>query len=275
MSEEFKQITGEKEGPTSIIMAGVHGDEKCGITAVEEVLPNLKLERGRVFFGYGNPLAISQSKRFIEANLNRMFKKDTLLSEEDKGSYEFGRAQYLKKYLNQSDALLDIHASRTPESRPFVICEDRAKGIAEYLPVNLVVSGFDEFEPGGTDYYMNSQGKVGICLECGFIDDPNSLEVAKKGIVAFLKARGHLENGSKEQKQTYVRVYSLYMTKTDIFTLSKDFNDFEEIKADQVIGMDGGKKIRAQKDSLIIFARNCTKKGSEAFLLGEKKDGFA
>ena len=275
MLEEITQITGKEKGPTSIILAGIHGDEKCGVDALKRTLLNLKIERGRVLFGYGNPRAIEANKRFVEANLNRMFKNDGLLSKNDMESYEYKRAQFLKSYLNQADALLDIHASFTPNSKPFVICEENAKGVIEYLPVDLIVSGFDKVEPGGTDYYMNSIGKIGICIECGYLGNPESTEIAQKGILAFLKARGHILNDVVAKKQSYIRMYDLYSTKTNNFTLSKTFYDFEEISKDQIVGIDGKKEIKTEKDSIILFARNREQIGEEAFLLGEKKNSLA
>lgn len=274
MFQEITKITSREEGTTSIVLVGVHGDERCGIKALEKILPNLKIERGTVLFGYGNPRAIKANKRFTEVNLNRMFNVDKQLTENDKKSYEYQRAQFLKTYLNKAEALLDIHASFIPSSKPFVICEANAKGIIEYLPVSLVVSGFDKIEPGGTDYYMNSIGKIGICIECGYLGDPESIEIAEKGIYAFLKARGHILNDVTPKKQSYNCIYDLYSTKTNNFTLSKNFYDFEEISKDQVIGMDGGKEVRANKDSIILFARSRERIGEEAFLLGEKKNSL-
>ncbi|MFH1145855.1 MAG: succinylglutamate desuccinylase/aspartoacylase family protein [bacterium] len=274
MFEEITQLIGKGKGPISIILAGVHGDEKCGVEAVGKILPNLKIERGKVLFCYGNPRAIEANQRFTEINLNRMFKSDDLLSKNEKESYEYKRAQFLKNYFNQADALLDIHASFTPNSKPFIICEANAKGIIEYLPVDLIVSGFDKVEPGGTDYYMNSIGKIGICVECGYLGNHESAKIAEESIFAFLKARGHITNDANPRKQSYVRVYDLYMTKTDNFTLSKPFDDFEEISKDQIIGTDGEKEIRVEKESVILFARNRKQVGDEAFLLGEKKNSL-
>ncbi len=271
MFEEIIEIKGAGPGPTSIILAGVHGNEKCGITAFEKILPNLVIEKGTVLFGYGNPKALERNQRFMEANLNRMFKNTDLLSNHEKASYEYSRAQFLKKYLDQASALLDIHASYTPESNPFIICEAKAKKIAEYLPADLVVSGFDDIEPGGTDYYMNDTGKIGICLECGYLENPQSIVVAEQGILAFLKARGHLPNNLQLLKQSHVQMYQLYLTKTDSFVLSKTFRDFELISLGQIIGIDGVENIIAKKESVILFARNRQRIGEEAFLLGEAK----
>ena len=39
MFEEITQLTGKEKGPASIILAGVHGDEKCGVEALKKILP--------------------------------------------------------------------------------------------------------------------------------------------------------------------------------------------------------------------------------------------
>lgn len=274
MFEGIKKIIGKKNGSTSIILAGVHGNEKCGVEAFKKILQDIQIDRGQVFFVYGNPKAIEENKRFIEANLNRMFKNENLFSKYEMESYEYGRAQFLKNYLNQADALLDIHASLTPNSTPFVICEPNAKTIAKYLPVNLIVSGFDKIEPGGTDYYMNSLGKIGMCVECGYNNDPSSSEIAEKAIFAFLKIRGHLFNDLMPQKKSYLKIHTSYTTKTNDFNLSKSFADFEEVSAGQIIGIDGDQTVSTQKNAIILFARNRKKIGDEAFLLGEKKNSL-
>lgn len=275
MYEDITELRGKEKGPTSIILAGVHGDERCGVEILKKTLLNLEIASGRVLFGYGNPKAIEVNRRFTEANLNRMFKDTTQLSKDEKQSYEYARAQFLKTYLDQADALLDIHASFTPRSTPFIICEMNAKDIVKYLPVDLVVSGFDNVEPGGTDHYMNRTGKIGICVECGYLNDPKSIQTAEESIIAFLKARGHLPNNIPPKKQSHIRVYDLYTTETNNFTLSKPFNDFEELLKDQIIGTDGKNDVFAQKESVILFARNVQEAGDEAFLLGEKKGSLA
>ncbi len=273
MNENFIELNGEEKGATSVVLVGVHGDEKCGIDAMEKILPTLKIKKGCVLIGYGNPKAIEQNVRFTEANLNRMFKLDSYISENEKNSYEFERAQFIKKYLNQSDALLDVHASSSPTSKSFLICEANAKDIAKYLPFDLTVSGFDEFEPGGTDYYMNSIGKIGICVECGYLGSPTSTQTAEQSILAFLAVQGHIEKDLKIYKQPLVKIYDLYETKTDNFLLAKEFEDFEKVSKNQIIGIDGDDKIITPSDGVILFAKNRNKIGDEAFLLGEyKKD---
>ena len=69
-------------------------------------------------------------------------------------------------------------------------------------------------------------------------------------------------------------MFKKYFAKTDTFTLSKPFENFEVVEKDQLIGIDGQERINSPKRSLILFAHNGTKIGDEVFLLGEEKEGF-
>jgi succinylglutamate desuccinylase len=271
MFEDVIELKGQEPGPVSMILVGVHGNERCGIDAIEELLPSLKIQKGRVLIAYGNPKAIDQNVRYTEANLNRLFKSDEMLSEREKDSCEYSRAQFLKKYLDQADCLLDIHASLTPNSQRFVICEKNAQKITKYLPVSLVVSGFDEVEPGGTDYYMNQQDKIGICIECGYFDDASSKEVAKESIFSFLAICENIAGITKEYSQASVAIKGMHSTKNN-FVLTRQFKDFEQVNEGEVIGIDGVEEIKMPFNGVILFARNRNIPNEEAFLYGEYKN---
>jgi succinylglutamate desuccinylase len=275
MREEFMQYTGNEDGPTSVVLVGVHGDEVCGVRALDLLLPSMRIERGTVWFGYGNPRAIEQGVRFTENNLNRMFKDDDAFLSDKKKSYEYDRAQYIKQYLDRADALLDVHASYTPDSAPFLICEQNAAGIMEYMPINRVVSGFDAIQPGGTDYYMNRKGKIGICVECGYLGDLSSTQRALESIRVFLACRGHISYEVAIREQSIIRINSMYLAQTDQFRLARQFCDFEELYTGEIIGVDGVETRCVERASVILFARDCDKKEEEAFLLGEKVSGLA
>ena len=267
--DDFIEIKGKEIGKTSIILVGVHGNEVCGIEAIEELLPNLDIQTGTVLIGYGNPVAIEKNVRFTEANLNRMFNDEGKLTEKDRNSYEYKRAQHLKQQLQRADALLDIHASATPQSKPFIICEKNAEGVYKILPFDLIVHGFDSVEPGGTDYYMNKIGKVGICAECGYLGDLSSKDKAKETILNFLTSQEHIGGKLSSIDQKVITMKEIYITKTNNFSLAKKFSDFEELKGGTQIGNDSGEEIIAPYDGVILFARNRNSVGEEGFLFGE------
>jgi len=263
---------GKKKGPTSVIMAGVHGNEVCGIKAFKKIIPKLEIERGTVHFIIGNPKAVKANKRYIGFNMNRLFIKKSF-PEKIRKTYEYSKAQDIKKFLNESDALLDIH-STTNKSEPFIICEKRSFNVAKSLPKEFkkIVYGFDGIEPGGTDGYMNKQGKIGICIECGQHLDKKSITIAIKAIQIFLENRKHI-NFSKVKnpstKKQIIQINSIYNTKTNSFVLSKTFNDFTPIKKGEIIGVDGNTVVYAKNNSIILFAHSSSVKGSEGFLLGK------
>lgn len=273
----FATFEGVESGRVSTITVGVHGNETPGPNALGLVLPELRLDAGRVYFGYGNPRALRKGVRSVGPNLNRMFLSDEELSEEERGSYEYGRAQKMKRYLDKSEVLLDIHGTKNPVSSPFVICEPNGYEIVSQLPYDLVASGFDEFEPGGTDYYMNMQGKIGICAEAGYNLAPDSVDRARDTMFAFLRARGHLEGETIRRIQRHVAIYSMYRTKTPDFSLEKILDNFAEVPAGQVIGYDGGIEVAAEKPSLVLFADTLRheKVDSEAFLLCQDQPAIA
>ncbi|MFA6537565.1 MAG: succinylglutamate desuccinylase/aspartoacylase family protein [Patescibacteria group bacterium] len=269
MIDKFIIIKGKVAGPKSMVLAGVHGNEVCGIKALQKIIPKIKIDCGQVIFGFGNPRAIRKNIRQTAENLNRMFKSVSEYSKKQKQSYEYKRAQLLKKYFDKVEVLLDLHASFAPNDRPFVICKKKDQEFAKFLPLKTVVFGFDAIEPGGTDYYMNQKGKVGFCVECGYFTDNKAVKVAEKTILNFLKARGHLKSNLKKEKQKYLQVNYLYYTKTNKFVLKKEFADFEKIKKGQLIGFDGTKKVLSPQTGFILFSTNREKKGSEGFLLGK------
>jgi len=273
--KDFIRFKATSAGPKSVVFAGVHGNETGGISAVKELLKNFTIDFGSVVFVFGNPEAIKSKVRFTEFNLNRAFKNEDQYSDEVKNTYEYKRAQVLKKYLQDSDVLLDIHSSSNSKSEPFVICERNAKEIINYFPKEFkkIVHGFDDIEPGGTDWYMNSLGKIGICIECGFHENPRAITLAKETIMDFLIARGHFKNKDSQVSanyRCYVQMINLYNTKSDSFVIAKNFADFEELKKGDIIGVDGGTDVVADKNCIILFPQSKKKTGEEAFLLGEK-----
>ncbi len=269
MLEKYPIIkTGKNPGKTSVILAGIHGNEPCGIVAFESILDGLNIENGTVIFQIGNPKAVEKNVRFVDMNLNRAFKNIDELTENELKTYEYGVSVELKSLLDKSDALLDIHSSRNIDSKQFVITEPKNNFISEQLPFDLVVSGFDEFEPGGTDSYMNLNNKIGICVECGQHDDPTAVDKAIESISSFLVAMGHTTGNNNKVKQEKISINFLYKNTNSKFTLSKVFKDFENISKDTIIGMDGDTVVTAPYDSKILFAHNIEGSvGQECFLL--------
>ncbi len=255
-------------GPTVVILGGVHGNETCGVEALP-VLSKVSLQKGKLILLYGNPLAIEQNVRFVEYNLNRLFCVDDDVPDGAKQSYEYQRSRQLLPYLDQADYCLDLHASFTPDSEPFIICESNAQDFIKYLPQNRVCYGFTRLEPGGSDGYMNNVGKIGVCVECGYLQDHASALAAVHSGRSFLQSLGMIAGDALRvnSAQQYLEAYELYYTKTDCFRLTRSYQDFEVLKVDEIIGFDGHEAVISSVEQMILFARDRSTVGAEAFLL--------
>lgn len=272
--EKIIAIRGLRPGKTLGVMAGTHGNEKCGVEAIKQIIPSLRVKRGVVYFIFGNPRAIERNMRFTEMNLNRAFLPAKNYTTAQKKTYEYGRARKLMPVLRRLDALLDIHSSNHPQSTPFVICEPGSRTIARRLPVGIVSSGWDKTEPGGTDAFVNAAGGRGICVECGPIEKKdNTIGIAKKSILIFLSIMDAIDAPIRfaRRKQEFIKVNFLYRTKKN-FIPYKMRKDFSPIKKGEILGYDAGAPVRSPQNGVVIFMCKRKKSGEEAFLLGSSSN---
>jgi succinylglutamate desuccinylase len=269
----IKIFDSKKPGPNLVIMAGVHGDETCGLKAFDAILPTFKPLQGRVIFIIGSPRAVDVGRREFEGNLNRMFRSDPEITDVERNTYEYKRSRELMPILKKADALLDIHSSTTEQTIPFTICEKQSFEVVAQLPVEVVVSGIDALHPTGTDAFVNQSGGLGICIECGNHTDPNATNTAIEAISKFLSYFNVTNKKSSHpvNKQRFVNAEWIYKNKNR-FTLSKDFQEFERIRKDAIIGLDGAEQIEAPYDGVILFPHNREESNTEAFLFGRENN---
>lgn len=267
MNDSFFTIDSGRPGPTLLVLGGVHGDEPCGVELVERTASEPSAfapRRGKIVCALGNPAAIAAKKRFVTHNLNRLF----LPSDEGNPCTcpEHERARQLRPLLRSADVLLDIHASYTPKSEPFLICERNALPIVLGVPVPTVCFGFDAVQPGGTDYFMNAAGKIGICVECGYLGDASN-DIAERSLLAVMRGMGMADgDGVGDAKKTLLEATLLYVTREN-FRVASPFADFDRVRRGEIIGHDGAEPVLAEDDASILFARDCGGPGEEAFVL--------
>ncbi len=258
-------------GPRVAFIAGIHGNEPCGIEAFKQILDDFKIMKGSVTFLLGSRKAIESNVRAYECNLNRMFRDEKDLIGEERASYEYEVSRNLMGELQGADILLDIHSSSATNTKPFVICESNSFGYAQYLPVETIVNGLDALHPGGTDGYMNSLGKNGMCIECGSHNNPKSVEIAIKAIYSLLGGLGmiSLVSDMPTSKQERIQVENMYRPKRE-FRAVRSFGDFERLEAGTLIGYDGEEELKFERPVTVLFVSESEEAGGEAFVYGEE-----
>lgn len=261
MEKSIIKIEWNKKWKTTVIMTWVHGNERSGLATFKKILPNIKIEKWIVYFVTANLKALEKNVRFIEKNMNRCFRKKIKWN-----TYEENRAREIRKILNKSDYLLDVHNTTNKISEPFLIWEEVKWW--KYFPVKKILSWIDSIEKWWSDGYMLNIWKIWFCLESGSIYDTNWPINAEKSIINFLKLTGNIEGKAQIliNNQKHIACKKMYKCKTNNFNLSRKFKDFDEVKKWEIIWMDGWKKVVAKEDWLVLFPHDSDEIGKECFV---------
>ena len=144
------------------------------------------------------------------------------------------------------------------------------KELSKYFEVKYVISGLDILHPGGSDGFMNTVWKIGLCLESGSIYDPAWPEIAKKWILNFLKWTGNITGAPEEaSNQEFINLDYIYKNKTTNFKFTKKFLDFEKVPAGFVIAYDGEEEVKFDEERIILFTHEIKDIGEECFCVGK------
>lgn len=269
--EPYALLKSAVPGKNLLVCVAIHGNELCGLRAVERVLPSLTLIRGSLTVIVGNPRAMERGVRYVDTNLNRLFRRDDQVSESLRTTYEYQRSRELMPYITAADAVLDIHSSGTPGAPPFVIANAYGLPKAELLGFPLVSYGWGEVEPGGTEDYAEKLGISAYCVECGYHNDESAIARAEDALLRFCQMNGIIEGvPNAVQPRARVEVASAYVAKSN-FVPARIFADFEKVQAGEVIGTDGGMSVVAPDDGVVLFVRARDASRDEAFVFGVER----
>ncbi len=200
------------DGPTLIVIGGLHGNEPAGIDAACHVHGalserSLSLTAGRFISLRGNLAALSSSTlprpRFIDEDLNRAF-----TGRVDDGppvTIEQQQREEIRLVLDTIVAeashpvyLLDLHTVSS-ESPPFVVLEDSlaARRFASAFPLPKMLGLEEELQGLLIDEATQRLGCVACIIESGRHDDPQAVIIHEALILLALERLGMISPGSR------------------------------------------------------------------------------
>ncbi len=196
-------FTGEKTGPTLVVIAGLHGDEVGSINALsrvrarlDELAPSI---RGRIVGVLGNLAAIHAGQRYLARDLNRRWHEDEVAAiqaqrpEDD--SPEDREARELIAFFaslddepNRPVIFLDLH-STSADGLPFSCMPDTLANlrIALELPIPSIL-GLEETINGPLTGLMSDRGYRSVIVEGGRHDRENTAEILESCVWVLLVA---------------------------------------------------------------------------------------
>ncbi len=274
-----------------VISALIHGNELCGARVLDHLLQNdLRPVSGKLTFIFANPEAYSRfdpsapfDSRFVDEDLNRVWGLDVLESAYE--SLEINRARDLRPFLDQADALLDIHSMHDP-APPLLLAGPHAKGLqlAKDLATPEIVicdhghaAGTRMRDYGGFGDPMSAQNA--LLLEAGQHWETTSEQVARDITLRFLKLFGIIDIETLMDDhlplaldQALIEVTGQITAQTNGFQFADTFSGLVCIeKAGTVFAQDGEITISTPYDDcLLIMPDMSPAKGQTAVRLGRQ-----
>lgn len=252
------RFKGHQAGPTLVVVAGMHGNEPSGILAVQTLLEELAGKEadfsGQLVALAGNLKALEQGKRFIDHDLNRMWKMAPDMVSLGKIPDAYEKAEMMELHSLVADIIeskegplvfLDLHTTSS-ESAPFLLCGDtlRNREFITQVPVPKIL-GLDEQLNGPFLSYINAQGHVSLVFEAGQHDSPDSYKnhlallkvllvragcLPEKAFENYQSNPDRLSAQSGDDLQYFFEVKHRFgISSADHFSMNPGYHNFREI----------------------------------------------
>jgi predicted deacylase len=272
-----------KAGPVLLFLGAIHGNEKCGTRAIMRVIADMhsgkiKLQKGRVIFvPIANPLAYEENVRFVDENLNRIFKPTR-----KPRSNEARLANALCRIIDRCDVMLDLH-STTAQGQPFIYLDfptPKNRALAKILGPKKAISGWPElYKKLGkvslaydTTSYAAKQGKDCLLIECGQHQAPSAEAVAYKAVLNSLRHYGMMKGTPKRRALQDIKMSDGYFRESARDRLAADWKHLDKVrKGEVIIYAADGSEITAPYNAYVIMPKATARVGEDWLYLGKKR----
>ncbi|MEE8549743.1 MAG: succinylglutamate desuccinylase/aspartoacylase family protein [Gemmatimonadota bacterium] len=287
------QVVGDRRGPLTIGIGGIHGNEPSGVQALERVFRTLEEHRlprtpgtpgtplrGEFVGLAGNLAALARGRRYIDKDLNRQWMPEfvkrlraaaprRLTGPEDQEQSDL--LAELEAALSRAQDevfIIDLHTTSS-QSGPFVTIGDtlRNREFAMNFPVPMVL-GLEEHLGGTLLQYLDNLGHVTLGFEAGQHEDPESVDRAEATVWTALVAAGNLELGDLAEVDRCQQILArtgrglprvLYVrhrhevSPGSDFRMEPGFANFQPVKRGQLLAWDRDGEIRSQRPGRILM----------------------
>lgn len=184
--------------PTVAVVGGIHGDEPCGVEAVEHVLAEHPEVARPVRFVIANEEAVAAGRRYLERDLNRAFPGSA-----EAPTHEGRLAHRIGEAVGDCTTLA-LHSTQSYEHLFALVhdVDDLARAVCPRLSVDAVV------ETGMAEGRIFESVPATVEVECGYQGSAAAKRNARQVTREFLAATGVLPD-AETPRQTDLPVFRL------------------------------------------------------------------
>ncbi len=278
--------------PKVIILGGMHGNESSGIEAIEHTLQLLKknqqvIKKGSIYFLKGNIAALQKGERFLDKDLNRLWKKSYILDEKNNIS-EIRELKELHHLIvekicqnNFEDCyFMDLHTF-SAQSGIFCIPSGNKKSLDLAASFQIpFIEKLAESLPGTAITYLGNQGVTGVVLEGGTHQTQQATENLSAGILHMLATIGVIDSNWNEVQKAQVRLqnegkkypyhlelsYRHQLENSSVFKMKEGYYNFKRIEQNEILAQEKNKNVSSPTNGFMLMPLY-QKKGSDGFFI--------
>ena len=286
------EIIGDINAPTIVFFAGIHGNEKAGVFALQNVFKQLKKEnvKGSIYGVLGNLEALHTNQRYIDEDLNRLWTQQQIdaLKTTKKLNNEQLQQKELFNVLNAIKSkhfgplyFIDFHTTSS-KTLPFITINDALinRKFSKLFPVPIVL-GIEEYLNGPLLSYINELGYVSLGFESGQHEDEDAIKnsmafihltLLHTGILKqtnkqqYLKYHQQLQTQSEHVKDIFEVIHLHKIDTNETFNMINGFKSFQNIKKKTLLAQHNKEDV-VSKYNARIFMPLYQKQGSEGFFI--------
>lgn len=169
--------------PEIAVVGGVHGDEPCGVRAVERLVEDDPAVERPVKLVVANELALEQGVRYVDADLNRAFGEGVPANAHERHVSEALAAEI------EGLTALSLHSTQS-YADPFAVSDGREPHVQAYVP-RLSVAALVDTEDFGQGRLFAANADI-VEVEAGLQGSETAAENAYRLAREFLTAAGVL-----------------------------------------------------------------------------------
>jgi len=278
-------IEGSENGPTIVVLAGMHGNEPSGVEALENVFSIIKAgERpfsGELLGIRANLPALEDGVRFIDEDMNRIWFPTIIQQIRETPAEELKSIERIeiKKLLqildraiteedDQPTILVDLH-SFSAEGCMFAITAPKKEHVELLSRLNIpMIFGIEDTLQGTALRYYQDLGHITFALEGGQHSNELTVYNETAALLVLLREVGCIDKCENKKIDKFGRhlrkhtfhlpkkvelVYQHIIEKEDDFSMRPGFTNFQFVKKGEWLANDQKGKIRAQCDGYLLM----------------------
>lgn len=238
-----ERLGDESERAEITILAAIHGDEPCGVKAIEALLADPPAVERPVKLVVANEAALARESRYIDEDLNRAFPGDP-----EADSHEKRLAADLEREL-RGTTVLALHSTQSHDA-PFAVVSgqsDRVRSVCPRLPLDAVVEVGERVE--GRLFAVADV----IEVECGLQGTDSAAENAERVARAFLDAMGALPAASAERRSLPVFELDRPLPKEPAETYAVFVENFQPVATGETWAAMDGRPLVAEESFVPVL----------------------